>query len=349
MGRVVLVLGVAILGAGVLFLATGGLARAIGALGASVGGIVDHLGATPAPTTVVGPVSDSPLIEPPAEPYTNQAAIDLVVVVPTSVVGNPANHVFVYGAAGDAERARIADIAMGATPRVIVPHVALKPGTNTFTATVSGPAGESESSPVVTFVLDTAKPKIVLSGPRNGSTVNRASVTITGKTQARSAVQANNDANGASGNAVAAADGGFAVAVPLVGGSNRITLTATDPAGNVGTLAVTYKRGTGALSAKITGSAYRFSRAKLPDPLELTVLVTDPDGAALAGARVTFSVTIPGVGPITADRVSGSDGRASFRTTVPKGASVGSGIASVFVRAGSLGTASARTVLTVTK
>ncbi|MFL5681250.1 MAG: Ig-like domain-containing protein [Chloroflexota bacterium] len=347
-GRVVLVLAVAILGAAVLFVATGGLARAIGAIGSGVGGFVNHIGATPVPSQDPGAIADAPLIEAPGEPYTNLAAVDLVVVVPNNVVGIATNHVFVYGDTGDAEPAQIADIAIGTTPRIIVPHVALKPGANNFTATINGVAGESEASPVVTFVLDTAKPKITLSGPRNGSTINRTTVAITGKTQARSTIQANNDANGAAGNAVAGADGAFSVTVALVAGTNKITLTATDPAGNIATLAVSYKRGSGALTARLTGSAYRFSRARLPDPLELTVLVTDPDGAALAGARVTFSVTIPGVGPITVDRVTGSDGRAVLRTTVPKGATVGSGIASVLVKSGEFGTTTDRTVLTIT-
>lgn len=343
-----LVLAVAILGAAVLFVATGGLARAIGAIGSGVGGFVNHIGATPVPSQDPGAIADAPLIEAPGEPYTNLAAVDLVVVVPNNVVGIATNHVFVYGDTGDAEPAQIADIAIGTTPRIIVPHVALKPGANNFTATINGVAGESEASPVVTFVLDTAKPKITLSGPRNGSTINRTTVAITGKTQARSTIQANNDANGAAGNAVAGADGAFSVTVALVAGTNKITLTATDPAGNIATLAVSYKRGSGALTARLTGSAYRFSRARLPDPLELTVLVTDPDGAALAGARVTFSVTIPGVGPITVDRVTGSDGRAVLRTTVPKGATVGSGIASVLVKSGEFGTTTDRTVLTIT-
>jgi protocatechuate 3,4-dioxygenase beta subunit len=179
--------------------------------------------------------------------------------------------------------------------------------------------------------------------------VNRASVTITGKTQGRSILVGHNDATGATSTALASADGAFTFVLALDTGTNAVSIQATDPAGNVGTAKLTIRRGTGKLAVSLTASTYRFSRATLPDPLILSVLVTDPDGTPLAGARVTFSVTLPGVPPITAERTTGADGRAEFRTTVPKGAMIGSGPASVYVSAGDLGTTSNRTVITIAK
>lgn len=347
--RLVLVVAVVALGGGALFLATGGLGRALAALGTTVGGFVDDLRATPAPSVNVGIVADSPVIESPQEPYTNQAAVDLVVLIPKALVGHAETRVRVFRAVGDAQSTQIAEVAIGSSPRVVVPHVALASGSNDFTATLDGPAGESEASAVVTFVLDQAKPKVTLTSPKDNSTINGQTVTIAGKTQGRSTLVARNDVNGASVVGVATADGTFRLIVPLAPGSNAVVIESTDPAGNVGALALTYRRGTGKLTAKLNASAYRFSRAKLPDPLELTVLVADPDGRALAGARVTFSVSIPGVGPITSDRVTGSDGRAVFKTAVPKGAAVGTGPVSVLVTAAPFGNATDKTVITVTK
>lgn len=340
---------VVVLGGGVLLIATGGLGRALAALGTTVGGFVDDLRATPSPSVNVGTVADAPIIESPQEPYTNQAAVDLVVLIPNALVGNAEMRVRVYRAVGEVPPAQIAEVAIGASPRVVVPNVALASGGNDFTATLDGPAGESEASAVVTFVLDQAKPKVTLTSPKNNATVNGLAVTIAGKTQGRSTLVARNDTNGGSVVGVAAADGTFKMVVPLAPGSNAIVVEATDPAGNVGALALTYRRGTGKLTAKLTASTYTFSRAKLPDPLELTVLVADPDGGALAGARVTFSVSIPGVGPISADRVTGADGRAIFKTSVPKGATVGTGPVSVLVTATPFGSTMARTVITITK
>jgi hypothetical protein len=347
--RVVLIVAIVALGGGSLLLATGGLARAMSALGSGVGGFVSHLTATPVATVAAGVVPDPPSIEAPQEPYTNQPSVDLVVIVPSTLVGKKDIRIHVYSAVADKGPVQVADVAIAASPRVVVPSVPLVTGANNVTATIASPAGESAASPVVTFVLDQSKPKVTLTGPKNNSVVNRESVTITGKTQGRSAMVARNDANAASVIAVAATDGSFAITVPLAQGSNPITIEATDPAGNVGALALTYRRGTGALTATLTASRYRFSQAALPDTVDLFVVVANPDGGPLAGARVTFSITISGVAPITADRVTGADGHVTFRTTVPNGAAVGTGIASILVKTSAFGTATDRTVITITK
>jgi hypothetical protein len=347
--RLLLILGVLALGGAVLYTASGGLARIAAGLASTISGFVDNLGAipTPSPTPVV--VGAAPTIESPQEPYTNQAAVDLVVVVPAEAVGDPANRVRVYVSLAGKAPKRIAEVSIGSTPRVVIANVTLVSGANDFTATVFGAAGESDPSAVVTYVLDQGKPKVTVTSPKDGATVNLATVTITGKTQGRSTVLAHNGANAASATAVASADGAFSLTLPLAPGTNAVTIQATDPAGNVGAATITIRRGTGKLTASLTASTYRFSRARLPDPLVLSVLVTDPDGKPLAGARATFSVTIPGVAPITATRTTGTDGKAQFRTTVPKGAAIGSGLLSVLVSAGDLGTTSARDGLTIAK
>jgi hypothetical protein len=347
--RLMLVAAVAALGALMLYTATGGLARAVAAVADSVGGFVDNLSATPTPSRPPETIADAPVIETPQEPYTNQPTVDLVVLVPASVIGKADARVRLYLSYPDKAPAKVAEATIGITPRVIIPGVKLAVGGNAFTATVTGPAGESDPSPVVTFILDTSKPKVTLTSPKNGATVNQPTVTLAGKTQGRSAILVRNDTAGVSSPGTAAADGTFSVTVALASGVNAITIEATDPAGNAGQLAISLRRGTGKLAAKLSASAYTFSRANLPDPLTLTVLVSDPDGAPLPGASVTFSLTIPGVGPVTQDRVSDATGHAVFQTTVPRGASVGTGVAAVYVTAAGIGTASAKTVITIAK
>jgi hypothetical protein len=347
--RVLLVVAVLALGAAVLYTATGGLGRMATALASTVGGIVGNLTAGPSPTATPIVVGASPTIESPHEPYTNQPAVDLVVIVANDALNRGNSRVRVYvSLAGNAPK-QIAEASIGSTARIVLANVKLAAGPNDFTATVVGPGGETPPSSVVTYVLDKTVPKVTVTSPKDGATVNRASVTITGKTQGRSIVVGHNDATGASATAVASADGAFALVLALEPGANPVTIQATDPAGNVAAAKLTIRRGNGRLTATLAASAYRFSRATLPDPLILSVLVTDPDGTPLAGARVTFSVTIPGVPPITADRMTGADGRAEFRTTVPKGAMIGTGPASAFVSATDLGTTSARTVITIAK
>ena len=96
-----------------------------------------------------------------------------------------------------------------------------------------------ESSPIVTYILDTTKPKVTISAPVDKATIDGTSVTIVGKTQGRSSITARNEANGHTAIGVADGKGSFQVAVPLADGTNAISVTATDPAGNATTAVVT--------------------------------------------------------------------------------------------------------------
>jgi hypothetical protein len=329
--------------------ASGGLTRTLGAIGTSVDGFVENLTATPSPRPTIAMVADAPLIERPSEPYTKLAAVDLVVIIPPDVVGDPETLLRLYLSLPDQVAAPILEIAIGTTRRVIIPDVELTDGANDFTATLIGPAGESEPSPIVTFVLDVAEPNITLTSPKDGATVNRPAVDLVGKTQGRTTLVARNEANNASVTGLAAADGTFKLALPLEGGTNVITISATDPAGNVGSAVVTLARGTGKLAARVSASAYQISKKNLPATIALAVLVTDPDGRPLDGARVTFILTVPGIQALTADRRTGADGRATFETRIPRGATVGQGGLSVLVKTSEFGSATDRKVVRIVK
>ena len=286
---------VAALGITVFMTATGGLGRVVAAIGQTFSGVLDDLTATPTPRPTVAVVADSPLIAAPDEPYTNQRAIDLVVGVPGDVVGQADAVVRLYLALPEQAPAPILEVQMSTTPQVIIPNVALEKGRNDFTATIVGPAGESEPSPVVTFFLDLVLPKVELSAPREGQTINRPTVTLKGKTQGRSTIVGRNEANGASGTTSSGSDGLFELSMPIAGGNNAITLTITDPAGNVGEHLLTVRRGNGKLTAGLSSDPFRIRVSRLPGPLDLAVVVDDPDGRPLEGARVTFTLSIPGI------------------------------------------------------
>lgn len=346
--RLALVAAIAVLGIAVFGTAVGGASRAFGMLGAGVDDFLGKLTATPTPEPTEALAIDAPLIQTPAdgEPYTNQPTVDLVVTIPAGAVGRADTNVRIYLALPDQVPAPILEVPVGATPRLIVP-VELSDGQNDFTATLVGPSGESDSSPLVTWILDTAPPAITLTAPANGATINRDVVELRGTTQARSALVARNEANAASATAVAGPDGAFILTLPIVAATNGITIQATDPAGNVAESVVSVRRGSGVLAAALSASTYRVSVASLPQSIELSVLVTDPDGRALAGAAVTFTLTLPGIPPLAADATSGGDGRAVFRTTIPAGASTGGGLAAVLVSTDQFGSVSDRTVVTM--
>jgi hypothetical protein len=347
-GRVALGAGVIAVAVLVLYVGAGGVGFVAGALGNTITSFVRGVTATPVPSPTAPTVAEAPSIESPTEPYTNQSQVDLVVTVPSRLAGNPDYLVRVYLALKDQAPAPIDEKPLSPTPKMIIP-VTLTNGVNDFSVTLVGPAGESESSPLARWILDTNPPGIKLSSPKDGAEINRKAVTIEGRTQARSTIIIRNQKTNESITGTAAADGTFALSVPITTGSNVIHIAITDPAGNDNALNLTVRRGSGRLRASLSSSAYLIHQKDLPIDVRLTVLVDDPDGQPLAGAHVTFTLSVPGIPTITGDATTDSNGHASFVTKVPKGASRGSGSAAVLVRTDDFGRTTDETLITIRK
>jgi Glucodextranase, domain B len=341
-------MGVVAVAALVLYVGAGGVGFVAGALGNTIGSFVEGVTATPIPSPTPVVVSEAPSIESPSEPYTNQQQVDLVVTVPSRLAGNPDYVVRVYLALKDQSSAPIDEKPLAATPRMVIP-VTLTNGINDFSVTLVGPAGESESSPLARWILDTNPPGIKLTTPKDGAEINRKAVTIQGRTQARSTISIRNQKTNDSITGTAAADGTFSLSVPITTGSNVIRIAITDPAGNDNAMNLTVRRGSGRLRASLSSSHYQIYQKDLPLDVRLTVLVDDPDGRPLNGARVTFTLSIPGIPTITGDATTDANGQASFVTKVPKGATRGSGSAAVLVRTDEFGRTTDETLITVKK
>jgi hypothetical protein len=346
-GQLTLAVVILAIAAGVLYVGVGGLSTVASALGGTVTGFVDDIIATPSPQPSVAVLSDAPLIQSPDEPYTAESTIDLVVTVPSELVGDPDHRLRIYLALKDQAPAAIDEVPMPELARTVIP-VELTKGINDFSITVVGPAGESDPSPSVRYVLDLAKPPIEIASPKDGAVVNAKAVTIKGKTQGRSTVIARNAKNGTSITGTAGSDGLFEISVALANGQNVITLQSTDPAGNVRESELTVSRGSGKLAVQLSASNYSIPRDSLPEGLRLTANVTDPDGRPLEGARVLFTLSMPGISTITGQSTTGSNGRAVFETTIPRGADPGGGNAAVQVTTSAYGKASDVTVVTIT-
>lgn len=347
--RLALLVAVAALAAVILSTVTGVLPRVVDSVGGAVSGLAGKVLVSPSPAPTSIRVPPPPTLVAPRRPYTNQPAVTLAGTVPEQVTGHSGYIVRIYVALPDSEPVAVRDVAVGETPSFTVADLPLEKGRNDVSATIVGPGGESDPSPVVTVVRDVSKPTLTISTPKNGATINSPTATVTGKTQASSAVVARNEANGSSASTTADGSGRFSVKVALAAGQNAIALTATDPAGNVGTAVVTVRRGSGHLTVALTASAYRLSAAGLPKDVELRAVVTNPDGAPLANQTVTFTLTIPGVPALTGDALTDASGMAKFRTTIPAGATIGSGLGTAFVSVPILGDASGRVSLTITK
>jgi hypothetical protein len=335
------------LGIWVLQTSTGGLGRIVAGMGSGLGDAVRDFTATPVPSVSIEPLADAPTLIAPTEPYTNQPIVDLAGATPADVAGRPDYKINIYGGLKDQEPELVRVLPVGRTPSFTVPNITLEKGVNLYTATLVGPAGETEPSAQVTYVYDTSIPKIILSAPRDGQTVNGTTVDLVGKVQSRSVIVARNSENGTSATAKAGPDGGFQMTIPLEPGPNPISMTATDPAGNVGELVLEVLRGEGKLSASLQVSPVTFRISKLPQPVTVTTTVTDPDGRIIEGARVVFTLSVPGLGPITHEATTGATGQAVLQTTVPQGATEGTGVAAVLVSTRKFGDVRSQTSITV--
>lgn len=336
------------LAAGIVYVGAGGVTAVAGMVGSAVAGFVEDVMATPTPAPTPVTVSSAPTIATPAEPYTNQDTIDLIVTVSKEAAGDEDQRLRVYLALKDQAPAAIQETPLAAGRQTIVP-VTLTEGVNDFTVTLVGPAGESDPSPVVRYILDIKKPAIKLTAPRDGATVNRKAVDLEGRTQGRSTLIARNRTTGRSIGGTADGDGRFTLRLPLTMGRNHLVISATDPAGNVNEIELTVARGSGELRAALSASVYTVKIGALPEEITLTVTVDDPDGKPLEGAEVTFTLSIPGVKTVTGDATTDANGRAVFTTTIPKGAKPGGGSATVWVRTSEFGSTTAPIPITIKK
>ena len=328
--RTGLVLMVVVLAGGVFLLASGGIGAGLTALAGGFNNAWNRLVATPVPTAVDLPPTDSPRIASPAQPYTNQASVQLDVAVPASVVGEPDASLRVYLALEGLDATPVVDVPIGSTSRLLIPFT-LTEGRNDISATLVRGDEESEHSPSVTWFLDLTPPKISISSPKDGSAVNAPSATIKGTTQAGSTVIVRNPANSASITALAARDGSFEVALPLEAGDNAITISVTDPAGNTTEKTLDLRQGNTKMRVRLTASLYQIRVSHHPSSLQLTVLVTDPKGKPLPGAKAFFTLQIPGLAPISNQLYTGVDGRARFTTPLVGTLQKGTGNATVLV------------------
>ena len=343
-----MVFAVVFLGALVLYAGIGGVGMLARGVGSTLGGFVSDVTSTPSPKATIAVVADSPSLAQPDEPYTALGTVDLLVSVPPGLAGSTDHRIKVYLTLPDQPPTAIAEVEIADGQRTVIP-VELTKGLNDFYVSIVGPGGELDPSATVRYVFDASPPKITITSPKNNAVVNGKAVTIKGKTQARTTLVARNDANSSSIVGTAGADGTFEISLALATGTNKITITGTDPAGNVAEASLTVRRGSGKLTANLSSSTYRIKRSALPESVTLSTTVTDPDGKPLAGADVTFTLSIPGIPTVTVDGTTNKSGKASFKTTIPKGADLGQGSATVLVTTKDYGSTEDYTVITIAK
>jgi hypothetical protein len=293
---------------------TGGLGGAIGDLGHALGGLVGGIaGASPTPASsqIVSP-EGAPRLEEPVTPWTNVALWDVRGVLPSGVAGSSTLRLRVY--VGETQ---VAQVPVPATADFLVPAVPLQPGWNEISAAIVETTGEGPRSAAIKVNFDDQPPALSISSPRNGAKITATSVTVSGTTQAGSSVSVHNGLTGGSANTSAAASGSFKMSIDIGTGVNPLTITATDPAGNETSKAVSVSHGSGALTAKLSLSQVRIAQSSLPQTLVITFKLTDVGGGGVDGAKVVFTIAPPGQ-PISTFNTVTSNGVAKWSVSIPK-------------------------------
>jgi hypothetical protein len=326
---VFLVLGVAMLivGGNVLVSVVGQIAHAFDDAVSQVSSMPP---ATMAPS---GVALDTPVLgTPDNDGYTNQTTIALSGTVPGAAIGKSGYKIRVYTVASDSSRKQVAEVDVGTTTHFSTAALTLVEGPNKFVAALVTPSSEGQPSPEVVYILDTKPPALSIASPVDGSTQAAGSAVVSGKTDAGATVTVRNRQapGGGLSSKVVGDDGRFAITVAVVAGSNSIQVTSTDRAGNVTTNQVTVKRSFGKLAGHLTVAPATF-RAAGPTTLRLTVRATSVNGGPLAGAKVVFTVTVAGLGPVVSPELTTDQtGTTTWKVTVT-GATAGIGAATALV------------------
>src|ERR1035437_4644979 len=332
--RMVLVCAAVVLGLLTLTVGATLAANAIGGLSNALSNSFNRVASQgPAPVPPSGAPLDTPVLDaPPNNGYTNQGSVLLQGSLPAESVGKKGYTVHVYLQDKNGTRREVARLDAGGTTRFTSPPLSLAEGNNLFTATLATPNGESSASPPVTYILDTALPKISVKSPASGAKVTTSKTTVSGTCDVGATISIRNEQapGGAYSSLVVGSDGSFTFAVPVVAGPNTIDLAATDRAGNSSSSTITIKRDYGQLAAHLAATPSKFASSSKPT-LKLTMHATSFNGGALANAKVTFTVMVQGLGPIVSpEMTTDATGTATWQVVV-SGATVGIGQASVLV------------------
>lgn len=124
------------------------------------------------------------------------------------------------------------------------PTTALSDGAHTIAFNAKDNDGNAAVQKTVSFTVDTIAPTLTVTSPADGSVVNSATCTVSGKTNDTTSSPVTLTVNGAT--VTVGSDGSFSKVITLNEGTNTITIVAKDAAGKTTTVTRTVTLDTGA-------------------------------------------------------------------------------------------------------
>lgn len=328
--RAILLVAVIALAGAFALVATGAIGSAVAGLGSSIGGMLGDLTGSPTPAASGVPAPEAaPRLEAPDDPYTSTDAWDLRGLLPSGVAGSEDLTLRIF-----VGRVQVDEVPVPPTADFLVTAVPLVEGENEITAAIAGPEGEGPTSAPIIIILDTEDPGLTISTPKDGGRVKASVqfVSVEGTTQPGANVSIRNGNTGGSASEDATDAGAYKIKIGIADGTNTLTVTATDQAGNETAETISILRGSGKLTAKVGVSPGRFKLSRLPEPYVVRATVADVGGKRVPGATVVFSLSPPGQPTSTYTTETNASGVATWRITVPKAGTIkGPGLATVEV------------------
>ena len=273
---------------------------------------------TPPPTTIE---PGRPTLSEPSEPITSASTITISGTLPQDLLEKSDGLIRIIITREDGSEITGAEINMPKTAGFDVAQIPLSAGTNVIEAVVVINGVEGTRSAPITIVRDTTAPALTVSAPTPGEIMNGDAVTVTGKTDKDIDVQVRNETTGTIESGRSTAKGAFSISITLRDGTNVLTITATDGAGNQTSKSVEISTSASVGRISIILNPGTIILSKKPIAFRITATATDSTGAPAANVRVCMYVTAPNAAPdpVAPGRCVTSDvnGRAAWDYNFP--------------------------------
>jgi len=274
---------------------------------------------TPPPASVE---PGRPTLTEPTNPITASATTTISGTLPQDLLNKSGAIIRIIITRADQSVITGAEISAPKTAGFNVAQIPLSAGSNKIEAVIVVDGVEGTRSAPITIVRDTSPPTLTITTPTAGASMSGDSITVTGKTDKEVDVQVRNETTGTIESGRSTAKGAFSLALALRNGTNVLTVTATDEAGNQTTKSVEISTIASVGRISIILNPGTIILSKKPIAFRITATATDSAGAPAANVRVCMYVSADGLrpDPIAPGKCLTSDvsGRAAWDYNFPE-------------------------------
>ncbi|MEI6156145.1 MAG: hypothetical protein WCP88_02960 [bacterium] len=296
----------------------------VGALGLAAIAIpfITSIGSNGSPTPPPASLEPGrPTLSEPTDPVTAAATVTVRGTLPQDLLNQSDAIIRIIITRDDGSVITGAEIKMPKTAGFDVTQIPLLAGSNVIEAVVVVNGTEGSRSAPITIVRDTSPPDLTITSPKPGAIMNGDAVTVTGKTDKDIDIQVRNETTGTIDSARSTAKGEFALDVSLRNGTNVLTITVTDAAGNQTSTGVEISTtaSVGRVTIVLNPGTIILSTRK---DFRITATATDSTGAPAANVRACMLVTAADATPFPPPETlcvnSDVNGRAAWNFSFPE-------------------------------